>query len=216
VLTTKNTTTAYHGRVFLVAYEAYLVSELSFQTNLRLLTVDGMRLARSALIERFPWFVHVKPLKYFEEIRKDGIHPRSLDCASPQWFTDALADRLIDVRKIICLRPMGGVHETLDTTPNREETGFRMALPAEWLPEIVTLDWTFSGALELAEIIKSEGETDVRAFCDTARRRGSVVVYQALPTNVLRVQTKGNSVDQIEEWPALATADEKDLLLIPS
>jgi hypothetical protein len=45
-----------------------------------LLTPEGMAAARVALTAKYPWFVHIKPTRKFEPIKRRGLQPRSQGC----------------------------------------------------------------------------------------------------------------------------------------
>lgn len=168
-----------------------------------LLTPEGMADARKALITKYPWFVHIKPTRKFESIKRTGLQPRAQGCLTNSRVADAIGGLVAKVDEMIFLRPVGdGV---LDTTPRRGEKMFAMAISGDALPGIVTIDWTFDGTWGLASIIKDAlpNLKNSVIFCEVVRRRGSVATYEALPANLLRVWTQGLPFDAPSKWPQL-------------
>jgi hypothetical protein len=98
-----------------------------------------------------PWFVHIKPSRKFESIKKAGLQPRSQGCQTNASVAAALGTSVANVDEMILLRPVG-----TDSTPRRGEKLFAMAISREALPNIITVDWTFSGTWGLASIIKND------------------------------------------------------------
>jgi hypothetical protein len=88
-----------------------------------------------------------------------------------------------------------------------------MALPAAALPPIVTLDWSFGGVWNLTAIIKADTPalTAAEIFCQVARRRGSVAIYEATLPEALRVWTHGLDPDP-STWTWLPDAAPADLV----
>jgi len=153
-----------------------------------LLTPQGMAAAHMALSARYQWFIHIKPTRRFVLIKRTGLEPRTQGCPTNISVAEAIGKLVANVDAMIFLRPIG----TFDSTPRRGEKMFAMAIPREALPKIVTVDWTFGGTWGLASIIK-EGSpalpNDI-IFCEVVRRRGSVAIYERIPTGLLSVWTR--------------------------
>ena len=177
--------------------------------NEELLTVLGMTAAHATLMEEYPWFLHIKPVRKFAEIKGRGLTPRSQDCPTNKVVAAAIAEKVANVDEMIFLRPIG----THDSTPHRGERVFAMAIDKSALPTTITVDWTFVGTLELAEIIKADTPalTNEAIFCEVVRRRGSVAIYEAIPAGVLRVWTKGQPFDDPSKWPKLVDTKFADV-----
>ena len=166
-----------------------------------LLIQSEMAAAHATLIAKYEWFLNVKPIREFDEIRTAGLVPRSQGCHTNPAVHAALGS-MVDVNEMIYLRPLG---TTFDSTPRRDDRMFRMALHRDALPKILTVDWTCDGTWGLASIIKDSTPNLANAeiFCEVIRRRSSVAIYQAIPAAVLRVQTNGQSSDDPSNWPRL-------------
>jgi hypothetical protein len=174
-----------------------------------LLTPAGMAATYEALTGKYPWLMHVKPVRKFELIKKEGLQPRSQGCPTNPTVATALQDSVRNVDEMIFLRPVG----TDDSTPRRGEKMFTMAVTREAVPKILTVDWTFSGTWGLAQIIKNY-TPDLKVedvFCEVVRRRGSVAIYEALPRGLLRVRTKCQPADDPSNWPRLVDTDIADV-----
>lgn len=120
-----------------------------------LLTPEGMADAHTVLTTKYQWFVHIKPTRKFELIKRADLQPRRQGCPTNTSVAAAIGRLVTDVDEMIFLRPIGdGV---IDSTPRRGEKMFAMAISGDALPKIITLDWTHVGARELASIIKKIG-----------------------------------------------------------
>jgi hypothetical protein len=167
-----------------------------------LLTRPGMAAAHAALIANYEWFLHIKPVRKFDAIKKGGLHPRSQGCPTNQRVAAAMKG---NVDEMIFFRPLG----TFDSTPRRGEKMFTMAIHRDALPATLTVDWTYGGTWGLASLIKADTPalTNEVIFCEVVRRRGSVAVYQTIPREVLKVWTKGQPADDPSKWPRLICTD---------
>lgn len=170
-----------------------------------LLSPEGMSTARSALLQVHSWFLHASRVDAFEAIKGSGLEPRNPGCAAPELVRQRLGE---GADAIVCLRPMG----TLDTTPNRGDHQFLMAIAGDCLPSRIGLDWSFDGCWNLACIVKHDlpVKSDDEVFCDVIRRRGSVVSYEPIPSGALRVWAKGTPEDNPAQWPKLEDTNQND------
>jgi hypothetical protein len=174
--------------------------------NDELLTKVGMASAYAALIAKYIWFLHVKTMAEFDHIKLNGIIPRNPGYIPPTEVTAALGE---SARNIICLRPK----DTQDTTPRRGKKMFLMAIQNEKLPNIIGLDWSYSGNWTLPDILKNDCPTMTtnEIFCEVVRRRGSVVTYGTISPEALRVWTKDTPQDDPSTWPPLVQVELTDL-----
>ena len=102
-----------------------------------------MAAAHAALIARYEWFLHIKPVRKFDAIKKGGLQPRSQGCPTNPRVAAAIKG---NVDEMIFFRPLG----TFDSTPRRGEKMFTMAIRHDALPATLTVDWTFGGTWGLA------------------------------------------------------------------
>ena len=175
-----------------------------------LLTPAGMAAARDALTAKYPWFVHIKPVRKFESIKRAGLQPRSQGCPTNASVAAAIGTSVANVDEMIFLRPVG----TFNSTPRRGEKLFAMAISREALPKISTIDWTFSGTWGLASIIKNDTPALANEviFCEVVRRRGSIAVYEGIAAELLRIWTKGQPFEDPSTWPRLIDAKFADVV----
>jgi hypothetical protein len=173
--------------------------------NKALLTTAGMASARAELTKRHEWFLHAKPTSRFGEIKVYGLAPRRQDYLLNDDAKTVLSALGQNAEKIICLRPK----DTFDTTPRGNELMFLMALHRDALPPTITLDWTYVGNLSLVPVL-NHGHlewTKEQIFCEVVRRRGSVVIYDHISTNALRVWAKGTDKNDPSTWPTIISVD---------
>ena len=183
--------------------------------NAELLTLGGMADARRALMAKYHWFIHMKPICKFESIKLTGLQPASQGCPTNNEVASAIGHKVKSIDEIICLRPLGdSVH---DSTPYRGHTLITLAIPSTILPCIITLDWTNSYAWGLAPVIKADEPAIENAliFCEVVRRSGSVVIYEPIPPSCLKVLTKSVSPGDPLEWPSLTTTQCSDVAQFP-
>lgn len=167
---------------------------------------QGMKAAYRALTGRHSWFFHVSEVGRFEDIKVEGIKRRNPGCAAPPLVADMLGRR---ASEFICLTPQG----SLDATPNRGRSRFRMAIDRKHLPRLIGLDWSYGGVWPLPAIIKQDAPNtpDDEVFCEVVRRRGSVVVYRNLRPSIIRAWCKGTTGEDPSSWPFLADVEQSDL-----
>lgn len=176
--------------------------------NAKLLSQEGMAEARALLISKHEWFLHAAPMAAFAQIQCEGLCP-----CNPGAMPDSVIAASLPVARpdrILCLRPI----RTLDTTPRRGPE-FMLALRASALPQTVTLDWSFGGVWNLPAIIKADtpAMTAGEIFCQIARRRGSVAIYEAIPPEALWAWTHSLGADP-SIWPPLPDVALEDMVEI--
>jgi len=179
----------------------------------QLLTPKGMAHAHETLRTKYQWFVHIKPMRKFELIKQAGLQPRRQGCPTNVSVASAIGGLVASVDELIFLRPLGdGV---LDSTPRRGEKMFAMAISADALPKVITVDWTFGGTWGLASIIKnySPDIPNNIIFCEVVRRRGSVAIYETIPANLLRIWTKDLPFSDPSKWPMLLDTECADVVV---
>jgi len=107
----------------------------------QLLLPSEIAAARNALSAKYPWYLHIKPLRKFQLIKATELQPRPQGCPTNPSIASAISKYVKNVDEMIFLRPIG----TFDSTPRRGEKLFAMALPRNALPDVITVDWTFGG-----------------------------------------------------------------------
>jgi len=170
------------------------------------LTPAGMVEARADLCSRYEWFLHVSDVGLFDTIKKEGLKPNNPGCTPHSLATKYLGSK---AHEILCLRPLS----TFDMTPRRGTYRFVLAVGNEHLPDLIGLDWSYSGAWNLACIIKSDAPkmSDAQVFCEVVRRWGSVVSYDGIPASALRVRCNEMKEDDPAEWPDLTSVERENV-----
>lgn len=175
-----------------------------------LMTLDGMAHARTAIVKEHPWFLHASRLRHFESVKQLGILPRN-----PYIDDDARDDVPSDPRRVICLRP---IFSEVDTTPKRDHDLFVLAVRNTDLPARIGIDWSFPSCGELVDILKAERPERDSAdiFAEVVRRRGSVVSYDPIPLEMLRVRLKDSPPADPDKWPHLSQVSIESVHVIPA
>lgn len=162
---------------------------------------------RTALGQRYRWFCHVTPIGNLVGIRRDGLQPRS-DRAAPDIVVRQFG---ADASNIICLSPLGAQ----DVGPPVQQ-GNRVCLAIEntGLPERLGLDWSFDGTIGLPAVLRRDHpEWSVPLiFVTVVHRRGSVISYDPIHRNALRVFAKDCPPHDLMRWPMLADTTDNDLV----
>ncbi len=170
--------------------------------NERLLKQDVMEAARDALVAECKWYIHCSPIASFESIKRSGVVKADPGGESPPSIK-------VFGREVVCLRPIGSE----DSTPRRGEALFKVAISAASLPSIVTLDWSFPGCWELACVLErgAERKSDEQIFCAVVKRRGSIMAYNSISVESLRVFTKGCVEDDPSAWPFIQSVHPSEI-----
>ena len=176
-----------------------------------LLTPDGMAAARRALINRFPWFVHVGNLADFESYQERGLRPQNPGMRPPPCFAEAIRGLGADPDNIVCFWPVAAY----DARPRRPDgQRFQVALAGESLPALIGLDWSYGTAVEIAQVLRDEFPDAPFdwIFAEAVRRRGSVVSYLPIPAPALRVCAVGCPENDPAAWPRLVDTDRRNVI----
>jgi hypothetical protein len=164
--------------------------------------LKNMPRVRAALCNQFTTFVHTTPLANLDDVRKYGLGPRE-DAAVPEEVAEILGPK---ARAILCLHPIGASQFPRGT---REGPFITLALHKEQLPKIVGLDWSYCWpsirhALHAAD--------DIMAVVrETAHRYGSIVSYQPIPPEHLRVFCSGDAPAAPLGWRMLENANDNEI-----
>jgi len=172
-----------------------------------LFSIEGRRLARAALVARYPYLVHSSSCANLESIRVRGLLPRFIEFAA-------------DADPVVVMKAFGGVRPAMVclTTPHspvhgsHEGASVVFAISTTDLPEAVCLDWSYSGTWRLPDTLTLENCVSTEeAFLETFRRRGSVVVCDPIPPSKLRVRLATSIARDPSGWPSLLAADLTDV-----
>jgi hypothetical protein len=164
-------------------------------------TLGDMSSIRQAIALRFKWYYHVTPARNADSIRRKGIIPKS-DAAPPD---QALRHIGCDAGKIICLSPLGA-----DCVPPTVQQGpfICLALSTETLPHKIGLDWSHDGAVGIARVLRNErpDRSADAIFVEAVKRWGSMLSYEPIRIDGLRVCCKGCLPHDPARWPMLVGA----------
>jgi hypothetical protein len=170
-----------------------------------ILDPDEMELIHSAMVGRFCWFEHVGRFSRYQSYRTFGIQPRDPD--KDDESSEAGADPAeIVLDRVVCLRPI----DTTNSTPNRGDRQFRMAINHRDLPPSIGLDRSHGPAMNMAAGLRATYPewSNAYVFMEVAHKLGSFVSYSLSVPTAIRVWTKGSSTYNPETWPLLTSTDE--------
>lgn len=176
-----------------------------------LLTLGGMAAARRALINCFPWFVHIGNLADFQSYQKHGLRPRNPGMRPPPCFAEAISALGADPNNIVCFWPIAA-HDARPRRPDGQ--CFQMALAGEDLPALIGLDWSYGTAVEIAQVLRDDfpnAPVDW-IFAEAVRRRGSVVSYLPILAHALRVHAVGCPENNPSAWPRLVDTNRQNVI----
>lgn len=162
---------------------------------------------RIALAQRYRWFCHVTPVGNLVGIRRDGLQPRA-DKRAPELVVRHFG---ADASKIICLSPLGAQDVG---PPVQQGISVCLAIENAALPARLGLDWSFDGAFGLPEVLRSDHPdwSVPLIFVTVVHRKGSVVSYDPIPRDALRVFAKDCPPHDLTRWPFLADTTDSDLV----
>ncbi len=171
---------------------------------------------RATLSLRFKWFIHETPFVFIDIINSTGLVPKS-DAAPPAEVKAHLRSERVP---ILCLHPLGakliprGAANSLvvaigDPEPQR----VRLAISSEDLPKRIGLDWSFEWSRQEARIRGNTNLPIEAVGCELADEFGSIVSYDPISANLLKVCTHGVDSDLPDIWPNLNRVENTAILL---
>jgi hypothetical protein len=169
--------------------------------------LSNMSIIRQAIAFRYKWYYHVTPSKNAENIRNKGLLTNR-DKTPPTIIVDYIKPM---AHEVICLSPLGA-----DIVPPPVQGGpfICLAISTEYLPRTLTLDWSFSGAFELAEVLRHDApeRSAIDIFLECAKRRGAIMVYEQIPRTALHAFCKLCTPHDPKNWPLLVDCANEMLL----
>ncbi|MCA1549697.1 hypothetical protein I6F36_22965 [Bradyrhizobium sp. BRP19] len=170
-------------------------------------TLSDMGTMREAIAFRFWWYYHLTPVRNVDGIRQFGIITSQDKAAPPQ------AEKYLgaDAGKIICLNPLG-----TKCVPNAVQVGpyICLALSIETLPHKIGLDWSYDGAVGIAQTLRDEQPSrPIRdIFLEAIYRWGSMVSYEPIRPDGLRVCCTDCLPHDPRRWPTLVSVSNEMLM----
>lgn len=165
-----------------------------------LLQASGMRAVHDVVRQSFPFVYHRCPLLRVDKIRTEGLR-RSPQDLSTDADHAVLARHLgSDFRKILCFR--------LDFSRliafGDDEVRATLAIRTDDLPPRLGLDWSFGGCWQQAIDLRRDDpmKKSEQVFIEVIRSFDSVISYDNVSVNLLRVWLKTSSTDP-STWPLL-------------
>lgn len=176
-----------------------MAEQMQSAIHQELLSPTGMERARVAIIDKHSWFLHVSDLHRFGSLKTSGISPKDPDNPDEDFSKEHVRD---PSRCIVCLRPIF----TFDTTPQRDHEQIVLAISNSDLPLRIGIDWSYTGCCKLVDDLRNEfREADSSAiFAEVVRRRGSLVSYDPIPPNAVRVWGRGTPLIDPAKWPLIS------------
>lgn len=170
-----------------------------------ILHTNEMAAIHAAMVGRFCWFEHVGRLSRYQSYQAFGLQPRDPNKDEDGSEAGANSSEIV-LERVVCLRPI----DTTNSTPNRGDQQFRMAINHRDLPAAIGLDRSHGPAMKIAAELRAAHPdwSNACIFVEVAHRLGSFVCYSPIAPSVIRVWTKGSSTYNPESWPFLTDTDE--------
>ncbi len=170
-----------------------------------ILAPSEMALIHDAMVGRFCWFEHVGRFSRYRSYQVGGIRPCDPDKEDDGPETiEQFADNVFD--RVVCLRPI----DTVNSSPNRGDQQFRMAINNRDLPPAIGLDRSHGSAMNMVASLRAAhpnwSNSDI--FMEVAHRLGSFVSYSLIAPSAIRVWTKESPSYNPGSWPLLSNTDE--------
>lgn len=170
-----------------------------------ILAPGEMALIHDVIIGRFCWFEHVGRFSRYRSYQTGGIQPRDPDKEDDGPETNEQPVGIV-LERVVCLRPI----DTVNSTPNRGDRQFRMAINNRDLPSAIGLDRSHGPAMNMAAGVRKANPSWSNAdiFIEVAHRLGSFVSYSLVAPSAIRVWTKGSPSYNPGSWPLLFDTEE--------
>ncbi|MER9065996.1 hypothetical protein NKH84_05430 [Mesorhizobium sp. M0902] len=173
--------------------------------------LNNMPAFRSELIRRFTWMIHSTPASNLTSIRQLGLVPNQDAPPSPE------VRQRFGHGKIVCLHPLGskfspkGAASTITFEHGQELKLVSLAIDTRDLPNDLGLDFSYSwqdATNHLAASTKSAHET----AGDIAHMLGSVVSFNTIAPDKIRVFANGSAPASPLTWPPLLCTPDSEVI----
>lgn len=172
---------------------------LSIHPHAQLRSPEGMALARARL-QQCGWFIHATKAEFIREISQQGLQPRRQSPAMGA-HSDPIFGELNIEREILCLRPLKAVLK-----PGIEDRSYTLAVNATHLPARIGVDWSYDPCwVKLIEF--AENCEPAEALYKVGLKYGSIVTYDHIPAEHLRIWSEGAPNDDPAQWLKLCEAE---------
>ncbi|SRR5258706_4009047 len=161
-----------------------------------------MNAVRRAIVTRFPWLIHVTPVEALADIRIHGLQPLA-DAAAP---ADVM--RTIGNGSMVFFYPLGINQAAPPVSHKHGQSTFSgdfatLAIRSCCIPSRVDIDWSFNPA-DVQSLIDWTGQSTIESVvADLIRRQGSLVTYDVVIPEKLRVFSVGDPPTNPENWKCL-------------
>lgn len=162
---------------------------------------------KKALVQNFRWLIHVSPEKHLGSINEKGL------IASRDAYIPTGLNNLVPDRHILCLHPLGAkmcplpVCKTVEDEP--EVNLVTLAVAVEELPERMHSDWSNAWQLQEGRISLYESRGADFVAKHLIAEFGSVVSYDAISPEKLRVFCVDAPPADPLRWSPLTSAADK-------
>ena len=171
---------------------------------------------RSALINKFQWFIHSAPDSALGRIRTQGLVVNHFHCAPKEVRDFCKCEKI----PILCLHPMGAKLEPRGTMSNlpdiplgdQDPKKIKFAIGSTDLPARVGLDWTYEWDVQDRALRKLSKVSVECVGVWLAHELGSIVSYDGIASTSLRVCVKSSDQKNPSSWPSLCEASDADIL----
>jgi len=161
---------------------------------------------RSALIDQYQWFIHTTPEENIKSISSTGLEARSDDIAPSE------VQKMFNLKRvpILCLHPLGATicpkgacNNYILPIGSPDPKSVSLAVMGRNLPSRLGLDWSYEWRL-ISNRFKMYSQDSITEFTlRIANEFGSIVSYDNIPSQNLRIFNKGNAPDNPDTWMPL-------------
>ena len=165
---------------------------------------------RAAIVCRFKTIIHVSRECHIDSIRIKGLEPRFI-ISPPIFIREYLSEKEV---KILCLHPFGAsfwpgmTGGALNDEKASQSKRITFSFSSENLPDRIGIDWSYYSIPDYGVDWGFNAEDVTVKIAD---RRGSIVSYDPVLPQFLRVFVNGASPANPDSWPSLLSVSAADI-----
>lgn len=173
--------------------------------------ISNIPAVHAALVSRYTWFIHASPDVNIKAIRSYGLLPNR-DAERPQYIVEAGI-----TGKLLCLYPLGAIQQprpsasTLVLPLGRDPKFVTYAVMRTDLPPRVGIDWSFERDKVERFLVNNPHLSVGDAALAIAHEYGSIVSYEEVSPNKLRVFCHGDPPTNPLGWKLLTQASDDQI-----
>jgi hypothetical protein len=165
---------------------------------------------RRALVLNFGWLIHTSPEVHIQSIRDQGLVPNR-DAPIPADLNGILVNR-----RVLCLHPLGAKlcpPAACNTIERHADTKMvTYAVKSECIPRQMHIDWSNAWEIQRDRFDGREALSGEEMALYLAINFGSVVSYEIIKPEKIRVFCNGNSPSNPLTWAPLLAGENADIV----